>query len=321
MHLFIFFSEGTSIELPPDTIERARRISAILLDQTPSTLESIGRLGLSDSPKCDFSTLPKPPTSLRCCSSLADRGEDWQIVGLDGFPVTVAYHLRYIMYMFGLWNEPSQMPSFMRDFMEVAKVKCPEFYQELFDARSLADTLGRELFVQIERLAPSRRVCRADICRYELMRKRGGLYMDLDVRVRRDLRELIDECVRDGVEVLLFTEHDHCDSETMGARENKSYTKRIYNCMFWSVPDHPIWKECVDLAWRRCEILGVEGNEWSDTDVIWATGPDVITTVWTERFKDDERVRVLNNNDTMMYLHHMYKGTWRMNEDAARREP
>jgi hypothetical protein len=316
MHLFLFFSENESPKVDKAAIESANKISVILLDQHDNTTDAIKEAGLIENPKCDFSVMQKKPTSLHFCKCLTTPGEDWQIVGMREEPVTVRYYERSIVYIFGLWNETWEMPQFMKDFMEVGKMKCPEFCQELLDAQSVASIIGTKAFDKIKTIVPSRRVCRADLCRYYVMMNRGGLYLDLDVRVKQDLGTLVDECIRDGVEVLLFTEHDDCDIRAMGEKENKQYTQRIYNCMFWSVPKHPIWKACIDLAEKRCKNMKKQ-EEWSDTDVIWSTGPDVITTVWTEKYKTDPKVRVLEMKDTFLYLHHMYKGTWRNKDDVV----
>lgn len=318
MHLFLLVSKDSLLrDIEPNLIQVAKRISVVLLDTDTLTLEALKSAELSEDPRCDFSKLDRPPTSLSFCRTLVDRAEDWCVVGMGESPRRVPRHGRHISYVFGLWDDPSNMPSFMKDFMQIAKFKCPEFYQELFDSSSIADAIGKDTFREIEDLVPSRRVCIADITRYYLMLSQGGLYLDLDVRVKDDLGPLIDKCLAEGVQVVLFTEHDNCDPRSMGKRENKQYTHRIYNCMFWSVPKHPLWAACAKLARERCESLR-SLEEWGNDDVLWASGPDVITTVFMEQFAEDPSVLVLNNKETFALLHHTYRGTWRQKEDLKK---
>lgn len=240
MHLFLLVSKDSLLrDIEPNLIQVAKRISVVLLDTDTLTLEALKSAKLPEDPRCDFSKLDRLPTSLSFCKTLVDRADDWCVVGMGESPRRVPRHGRHISYVFGLWDDPSNMPSFMKDFMQITKFKCPEFYQELFDSSSIADAIGNDTFREIEDLVPSRRVCIADITRYYLMLSQGGLYLDLDVRVKDDLGPLIDKCLTEGVQVVLFTEHDNCDPKSMGKRENKEYTRRIYNCMFWSVPKHP----------------------------------------------------------------------------------
>lgn len=218
-------------------------------------------------------------------------------------------------HMFGLWDALDDMPSTMKHHKQTASDRCTDFASRMYDASAIQRLMGDTLWAEVSLL--KRKVLIADLARYYLMWQRGGLYLDLDVLVKQDMRPLIQSLVRHNVDVLLFTEHDACPTVMLGPRENPAHTKRIYNCMFWSRPNHPIWKRCFDLALERCRALSPEGDRtWSDTDVIWATGPDVITTVWNESFADDPQVRVMSNEDTVRYLVHTHAGTWRNGRDV-----
>ena len=217
-------------------------------------------------------------------------------------------------HMFGLWDPSDAMPPSMVAHKRIAADRCVDFASRMYDPDAISLLMGEDLWHEVSLL--ERTVLIADLARYYLMWRRGGLYLDLDVLVKQDMRPLIDELVASDVHALLFTEHDACPTAMLGPRENPAHTKRIYNCMFWSRPNHPIWKRCFDLALERCRALSAEGDStWSDTDVIWATGPDVVTTVWNESFSDDPHVRVMSNENTVRYLVHTHAGTWRNGRD------
>ena len=218
-------------------------------------------------------------------------------------------------HMFGLWDALDDMPSTMKHHKQTASDRCTDFTSRMYDASAIRRLMGDTLWAEVSLL--KRKVLIADLARYYLMWQRGGLYLDLDVLVKQDMRPLIQSFIQRNVDVVLFTEHDACPTVMLGPRENPAHTKRIYNCMFWSRPNHPIWKRCFDLALERCRALSAEGDRaWSDTDVIWATGPDVITTVWNESFVDDPQVCVMSNEDTVRYMVHTHAGTWRNGRDV-----
>ena len=218
-------------------------------------------------------------------------------------------------HMFGLWDALDDMPSTMKHHRQTASDRCTDFASRMYDANAIRRLMGDTLWAEVSLL--KRKVLIAYLARYYLMWQRGGLYLDLDVLVKQDMRPLIQSLIQHNVDVLLFTEHDACPTAMSGPRENPAHTNRIYNCMFWSRPNHPIWKRCFDLALERCRALSAEGDStWSDTDVIWATGPDVVTTVWNESFSDDPHVRVMSNENTVRYLVHTHAGTWRNGRDV-----
>jgi hypothetical protein len=241
--------------------------------------------------------------------------EDVRVIGLE--PSLKASVIlapeRTLCHVFGLWDPLDKMPNNMVQLREVARKACPDFRCHLYDPTALTMVIGEERMREIEEVVSQRRVAIADIVRYYLMWLKGGFYLDLDVRVRRDLASIVDACVSNNVRAALFTEHDDCNPSWMGEREDKKHTKRLYNCMFWSQPGHPMWKDCIDLSLSRCRMLSASNHVLSDTDILWATGPDVITTVWHTR--KDEDVRVYNYKDSVDVLQHTCAGTWRHEQD------
>lgn len=227
---------------------------------------------------------------------------------------TVKASYRTIHNIYGLWDDPGTIPMFMKSLRYDMKEKCPEFRTLLHNSDDIKqfvnDTTWNFLQTKIKR-----RVVLADISRYYLMWRRGGLYLDMDVRVNDNLKYLIDRSVNEGNRLILFTEHDNCDPETMGPMEDKRFTHRLYNCMFWSLPGESFWKSCIDLALSRCNKLLEQKTDWNDVDILWASGPDIITTVFHTKFEDSNYIKVFTNSDTRKLLVHTNGGTWRNNKD------
>lgn len=216
--------------------------------------------------------------------------------------------------IYGLWDNMDDMPMFMKTLRYDMTQKCPTFRTLLHNANDIKEYFNEETWKFFNDKI-DRKVVLADVSRYYLMWRRGGFYLDLDVRVNDDLQFLVDKCVREGSRILLFTEHDKCDPEKMGPLEDKELTHRLYNCMFWSLPGEDFWKKCIDLSIKRCTHLLNTKDVWSDVDILWASGPDIITTVYHTMFQYNTKIKIFNNTDTQKLLKHMNGGTWRNNKD------
>lgn len=215
-----------------------------------------------------------------------------------------------IWYIFGLWDK--QMPDILKRIQQHNASMCLTFECKLFDKNDIREIMGPMVWDTLDRNV-KRKVVLADIARYYIMWKKGGFYLDTDVRVNRDLQGIVNYCDESGKRVLLFTEHDRADPMRMGPRENKAHTHRIYNCMFWSRPNESFWKQCYDLAMTRVVSLrNVES--WTDSDILWASGPDVVTTVF-HSLKDKQHVQTLDYATTQTILTHLQTGMWKRNLD------
>lgn len=215
--------------------------------------------------------------------------------------------------IYGLWDKKEDMPMFMKTLRYDMQQKNTDFRYLLHDADDISKVFDEKTW-QFFNEKISRKVVLADISRYFLMWKYGGFYLDLDVRVADSISPLIKKCLAEQKNILLFTEHDNCNPEQMGPNENKEYTQRIYNCMCWSLPGESFWKDCIDLCKERCEYL-LKKEVWSDVDILWASGPDVITTIYHSKYKLNNGIKVISNEDTIKILRHMNGGTWRNNKD------
>tara|TARA_Y100000389_G_C17450894_1_gene514715 strand:- start:657 stop:1379 length:723 start_codon:yes stop_codon:yes gene_type:complete len=221
---------------------------------------------------------------------------------------------RSIKYIYGLWDSLDSMPSFMKQLKEDTEEKCPVMRTDLLNKEDIMEIMERDVWNMLN-LKIRRKVVLADISRYYLMWREGGFYLDLDVRVNKNLTDIVKSSLKNDENIILFTEHDNCNPMYMGKRENKDHTHRIYNCMFWSKEKNKFWKECIDLTIERCQMLITENRELTDEDVIWVSGPDVITTVYNEKYKDDKHIKVYNGVQSREILTHLNGGTWRNKKD------
>ncbi len=220
-----------------------------------------------------------------------------------------------IKYVYGLWDSTNSMPSFMKQLKKDTEEKCSLMRTDLLNKEDIMKIMDRDVWDMLN-MKIRRKVVLADISRYYLMWREGGFYLDLDVRVNQNLSDIVISSLKNNENIILFTEHDDCNPMYMGKRENKNYRHRIYNCMFWSREKNEFWKECIDLTIKRCKMLIAENSEITDEDVIWVSGPDVITTVYNQNYRDDTGIRVYDGVKSREILTHLNGGTWRNEQDS-----
>ena len=220
-------------------------------------------------------------------------------------------HKNNINYIYGLWDITPLPDGYVNIINNNKKYMMNNeiSMSNKNDIVSIMNNYFKDIFDKIPR-----KVCLADIARYFVMQKHGGFYFDLDIVLNNDLNSFIDV---DNHDVILFLEHDYYPPQYLGERENKDYIQRVYNCIFWSKPNHPFFHDCIELCRQRVEILFKEKNsDWTDMEVLWATGPDVTTTIWNSKYKGNERIKVISAIENRQYFKHLCTGTWRDKKDT-----
>lgn len=149
-----------------------------------------------------------------------------------------------------------------------------------------------------------RAVAQSDLARYFVAYEFGGVYMDTDVDIYQQLP-------KKDWQVLLQVESELMTAKQLGHRE-KPYLIRIANFFFVAKPKHKFFKMVLNESLNRCKKLFVEGNNWTDSDILWATGPDVVTTIYHEHFKADATVLILKER----LAYNTADGGWRNGNDT-----
>lgn len=109
---------------------------------------------------------------------------------------------------------------------------------------------------------------RCDAIRYLWLYVYGGVYMDLDMLLRKDLTPFFQ--TRD---IVLAQEIDSIPLPFL--------TQTHANCLMASIPRHPFWLECVQLMKQRADA-------WYPTKelrIVFTTGPGILSTV-AKRYRD-----------------------------------
>lgn len=237
--------------------------------------------------------------------------------------LSVFTHQQSIYYIYGIWDK-DPMPDHL-----LANIKKNDSINDIsigyiMNSDDIDCLLKKHNDVELYNMYHSlhRKVCKADIARYLTMLYRTGYYFDTDIIQKKNMYNdfLVEN--DDTTDLILFAEHDDYPSQWLGPREDKKNTTRIYNCIFWSkINDNTrqFWMKCIDLCKRRIYTLHKKENNytnWTDFDVLWATGPDVITTIWSTYFSKSSYVKLIPKHINAKYFEHSCLGSWRCNNDT-----
>lgn len=175
------------------------------------------------------------------------------------------------------------------------------------------DTMIRNTRYKVTYNAYEKDIQRCDFARYFLLSKFGGVYLDMDMVLKKPLG-MLKKTYPEG-QVFLATETILTDEQSKeiarlpirnGVPEHKV---RISNYFLASVKKHPFWKQVFKLIHKR---KGLSVKE--QYDVIYTTGPDLITTAYhnyVRKNPDDTSVVLLSKEEADEYFTHQSIGTWK----------
>lgn len=148
-----------------------------------------------------------------------------------------------------------------------------------------------------------------DVARYFLMYYFGGNYSDMDVQCNLSLNSLPKGNIILGTEIIISKEF----AEKVGKNNpiRKGYAEdciRVANYWFYTkTKKHPFWQSVLKMALKRC----IENNAITQYDVLYTSGPDVITTVYhRDKCKYDDIV-LLDYGFMKNTINHTQTGSWR----------
>ena len=153
-------------------------------------------------------------------------------------------------------------------------------------------------------------IVKIDIGRLLYIYLYGGFYFDIDCRIKKNFLPMVHG------QTVLFIEKEIPSTDTLGPREQKTADRKLRIANYALGSDNTkstFIKKVIDEACRRIEILLSEnGNHISALDVIWASGPDVITSVYHDNKDLHDNVLLLDNS----YIKHKCTGSWRKSINA-----
>lgn len=155
---------------------------------------------------------------------------------------------------------------------------------------------------------------RCDLARPLLLEKYGGIYSDLDVHPYRDLDWLCNLFPHANVllveEVTLSRGSSVRRGKRFAIRQGQPELRlRVANFWMASVAGHPFWREVMELAQERSH-LAIK----NDYDVIYTTGPDVISEVYHRSYKKYDDLALVPRATARRFFRHRTHGSWRVQQ-------
>jgi mannosyltransferase OCH1-like enzyme len=159
---------------------------------------------------------------------------------------------------------------------------------------------------------------RCDLARPMLLEKYGGVYSDLDVRPYRDLDWLCGLFPHARVLLVEEVTLSRGSSVRRGNRfaiRNGRPELRLRVANFWmaSVAGHPFWRDVMDLVEERSHLAVRH-----DYDVIYTTGPDVISEVYDRTHQKYRDVALVPRATARRFFRHRTHGSWRVQKTGKR---
>ena len=185
------------------------------------------------------------------------------------------------------------------------QVQTPDRIEQIFSTRPKdhRDTnIYRELPTAIQR---------CDVARPLILKEVGGIYSDLDVHPHRDMDWLCGLYPRAKVllveEVTLTRGSSIRRGNRFPVRQgNPELRLRVANFWMASAPGHPFWDDVMDLVDERRKI-----EIKNDYDVIYTTGPDIISEVYHRKADQYDDVALIPRKIARRFFRHRTHGSWR----------
>lgn len=174
-----------------------------------------------------------------------------------------------------------------------------------------AENLTQSLFPKLYPLymAYQKPMQKGDAFRYTMLHTYGGFYSDMDLIIH-DLDGLLKRYPNKKAFFFIETylnEQQIEDSKNVPIRNGEpEHPERISNYFMGCVPNHPIMLDIIEEVMKRASLKVKQ-----EYDVIYTTGPDVVTTVVQRNRHKYPDLMVLSKQEADEFITHYAAGSWR----------
>jgi hypothetical protein len=219
----------------------------------------------------------------------------------------------HFLHKFKEEGEGNKLPSRYLSFIQKWRLMNPVDCIVKHNPRNIADLLSSNkaslwlaLFGSYQHF-----IQKCDLARYILMYFQGGVYADMDIEVKQEL--LVIQKRYPTAKVFLGTERilpQPYAAAMLGHRirnGTREHSTRVANYWMMSlVARHPFWSHVMDIAQKRSDLPVVE-----DYDVIYTTGPDLLTEAYHTYDNDAREIALLGPREFSTLLRHHSDGYWK----------
>jgi len=222
------------------------------------------------------------------------------------------YKIPFILHQ--TWVSYETIPDEIKNIIEDNKKKCPEFEYRFYSDQDCLNFIKNNFESNVldayNCINPEYSAAKADIFRYCLLYKYGGVYLDIKSKINFDLKYIIgpnDDCI-----LLQGTFYTKTMSEFRFLNNFPSYEQ-------WALifkPGHPYLKECIDQIVININKRFIPSGN-SKTKILILTGPDLYSScINNYRVKNKYNVtdKIYNIHDIFEYSPIKHKKTLYVNK-------
>ena len=235
-----------------------------------------------------------------------------QSSAIEGSPIPKSLH-----FLWGFLGDDGPLATREQEIFNRWEALNPEWDLSIHNPKSATAVANNHSFQSVYEAVPTA-IQRCDLARPLLLEKFGDVYSDLDVDPFKDLNRLGGLFPHAGVllvEEVTLTRGSSIRRGNRFAIRNGRPELRLRVANFWmaSVPGHPFWQDVMDLVAERAE-LPIQ----HDYDVIYTTGPDIISEVYHRTHQKYKDVVVVPRSLARKFFRHRTHGSWRVNDTGQR---
>jgi mannosyltransferase OCH1-like enzyme len=216
---------------------------------------------------------------------------------------------RKLHFLWGLLDAGSEIPAIYQRLLKRWQWWHPSWQIQVHDGPQVERLAGH--FPEYPFACYEKDIQRCDVCRPMMLYRYGGFYADLDVESLACLERLPAKYRR--ANLLLGMERTISRHEVRRIVERHpirqgvpELRRRIGNYFMASTPGHPFWLDVLELIGSRADLPVRDPY-----DVLYTTGPDVVSEVAARTRWKYRDVRVLPQRLLQRFITHHQAGGWR----------
>ncbi len=205
------------------------------------------------------------------------------------FPLKESYNSIIPLNVYQTWHSKT-LPHNMNKFRNRLIRENPEFTFHLFDDEDCENFIKEHfhpiVFWTFQQLIPG--AYKADLWRYCILYKFGGIYLDIKYYTIN------------GFKLIAFTEHNHFCNDFNVTRDNGIITQKsgVYNALMVSVPENPIFLNCIH------RIIYHVRNRFYGKNPLSPTGPQLLKHFFNIQQRTNWKLFFLRGRNAIRYGPH-----------------
>lgn len=200
------------------------------------------------------------------------------------------------------------IPECVREVMKRNRVSNPEYKFRLYDIKDIERYIRKhttpDVYHAFRLLNPKCHACVADLFRYIVVYREGGVYLDIKSEIRTPLRKWVKNKIH--LSTWPWYSHSHLEQHYPKDFAFLTNNRELNQSVLMYPPKHPVLKDVIIEVVKR--IQEAHNDPTKRQSVLRITGPHVYTEVVAKHVEDVD-IQVHQHNDHMFDGNIVYDGT------------